>query len=430
MPKRKRNHQNQPKRKKGKRKARTCWVQECPHLLPPPDAIDPNSLTIRISVAALHDGYQNLHAPVAQTVPIQPSLAHRLPQPLSNESAVAIYTERLSHTPLPPTPPPLQYPNDDSTTCPQKNVHPKYWSQRYRYFPKFDDGIRMTDAAWYSVTPAVLAQHMARRLLDSTATISEKEEEEVQRATYIMDACCGVGGNTIALAQEHPQATIIAVDIDRTSLECLAHNAVTIYGIPVERLVLVQADVVQVLQCYENGQLRAKGGRHSAEPTHARLPTNDHDAVASSSQRLPTIHTMTTTAEYSSCLPATLDAVFLSPPWGGMDYSHQRHFTLDAIALEGAERTLLQSAVTACPAHLAYYLPRNTNGFSLGTDIQRHCQLAGSVELEQLYVHHKLKAVVLYVHTEVKDDASTVATAVKEKGKAADKWYTGGCCIS
>lgn len=33
----------------------------------------------------------------------------------------------------------------------------KYWKQRYEIFSKYDEGILMTDDAWFSVTPESVA---------------------------------------------------------------------------------------------------------------------------------------------------------------------------------------------------------------------------------------------------------------------------------
>ena len=39
----------------------------------------------------------------------------------------------------------------------------KYFLQRYMLFSKYDQGVRLDDEGWYSVTPEVLAAHMAER---------------------------------------------------------------------------------------------------------------------------------------------------------------------------------------------------------------------------------------------------------------------------
>lgn len=78
----------------------------------------------------------------------------------------------------------------------------KYWLQRYRLFAKFDEGIVLDRGkvilciafvkspfllnveGWFSVTPEKIARHIAKRC----------------RCNVIVDAFCGVGGNTIQFA--------------------------------------------------------------------------------------------------------------------------------------------------------------------------------------------------------------------------------------
>ena len=88
----------------------------------------------------------------------------------------------------------------------------KYWAQRYRYFSRFDEGVRMDREGWFSVTPEKIAEHIAERC----------------QSDVVVDAFCGVGGNAIqfAFTCEH----VIAIDIDPVRLECARHNA-RVYGV-------------------------------------------------------------------------------------------------------------------------------------------------------------------------------------------------------
>jgi len=63
----------------------------------------------------------------------------------------------------------------------------KYWFQRFRYFTKLDEGILLDREAWFSVTPEMLAQHVADRLVRI-------------RDCIILDAFAGSGGNSIQFA--------------------------------------------------------------------------------------------------------------------------------------------------------------------------------------------------------------------------------------
>lgn len=46
---------------------------------------------------------------------------------------------------------------------PQSVVHDKYWAQRRRLFSKYDDGILLDSEGWYSVTPEIIAKHVASK---------------------------------------------------------------------------------------------------------------------------------------------------------------------------------------------------------------------------------------------------------------------------
>eukprot|EP00494_Astrolonche_serrata_P004961 UN04976 len=89
-----------------------------------------------------------------------------------------------------------------------ENVPIKFWAQRYRLFSKFDMGIKITSAeSWYSVTPEKISIHHANR---------------VPNHYTVIDCFCGVGGNAIAFAENNK---VIAIDINKTSLEACQHNA-------------------------------------------------------------------------------------------------------------------------------------------------------------------------------------------------------------
>ena len=102
----------------------------------------------------------------------------------------------------------------------------KYWAQRYRYFSRFDEGVRLDREGWFSVTPEKIAEHIAERC----------------QGDVVVDAFCGVGGNAIqfALTCEH----VIAIDIDPVRLECARHNA-SVYGVE-ERISFVLGDFFQL----------------------------------------------------------------------------------------------------------------------------------------------------------------------------------------
>ncbi|KAI4336985.1 hypothetical protein L6164_015450 [Bauhinia variegata] len=88
----------------------------------------------------------------------------------------------------------------------------KYWCQRYTLFSRFDDGIKLDEEGWFSVTPEPVAQHHALRCASG----------------IIVDCFTGVGGNAIQFAQSCKH--VIAIDIDPRKIDYARHNA-AIYGL-------------------------------------------------------------------------------------------------------------------------------------------------------------------------------------------------------
>ena len=92
----------------------------------------------------------------------------------------------------------------------------------YMLFSKYDEGVRIDEEGWYSVTPEVLAQHIAERC----------------RCDLVVDAFCGVGGNAIQFAFTCER--VVAVDLDPTRLGLAKHNA-AVYGVS-DRIEWVHGD--------------------------------------------------------------------------------------------------------------------------------------------------------------------------------------------
>lgn len=88
----------------------------------------------------------------------------------------------------------------------------KYWRQRYLLFNKYDDGIKMDEEGWFSVTPEAIAKHHALRCGSGT----------------IVDFFTGVGGNSIQFAKRSKH--VIAIDIDPKRIDLAQYNA-AIYGV-------------------------------------------------------------------------------------------------------------------------------------------------------------------------------------------------------
>jgi trimethylguanosine synthase len=252
---------------------------------------------------------------------------------------------------------------------PKAQVADKYWAQRKRLFVKYDQGIQLDREGWYSVTPEAIANHIARRMVAGN------------NGMVVLDACAGVGGNAIAFARRPEVSLVVCVDNDDARLRIAANNC-SVYGIPRDKVVFVHADCCQVLASYKNGK---------------RI----EDAESSKSVA------MGTEKEYAysglDLLPETLDAVFLSPPWGGSDYESvgRRNYDLSCIklgeAVDGEE--LLRLAAVAVPEermNVAYFLPRNTNGVRYSYSALK-AGFAGCLDLEQNVLNGKLKTITAYL---------------------------------
>ena len=317
----------------------------------------------------------------------------------------------------------------------------KYWAQRHRLFRRFADGIQMDPQSWYSVTPEAIANHIAKKMTRNLSNL------------VILDAFAGVGGNAIAFARRPEVDLVVCVDTDVQKLYMAANNC-CVYGIAPRKLLFVCADAVDILRLYgrKNANVADDKDDNGADDGHEKDAdvadgngTDDKDAdngdvnppnnnmshnVQHNAQHThgytfvpflasPTSTTSSTTTTFD-ILPKTVHAIFLSPPWGGSDYCNQRHFdpindiqindqTNGSDLLKLAVRALSKSwsktsmknrtpnhSTTSFVPNLAYFLPRNTNGWRLGQcifDAALH-----SVEMEQNYLNQKLKTITAYLH--------------------------------
>ncbi|XP_062935568.1 trimethylguanosine synthase isoform X1 [Cynocephalus volans] len=206
----------------------------------------------------------------------------------------------------------------------------KYWAQRYRLFSRFDDGIKLDREGWFSVTPEKIAEHIAGRVSQSF------------KCDIIVDAFCGVGGNSIQFALTGKR--VIAIDIDPVKID-LARNNAEVYGI---------ADKIEFI-------------------------CGDFLLLA-------------------SCLKA--DVVFLSPPWGGPDYATAETFDIRTMmSPDGFEIFRLSQKITN---NIVYFLPRNTDI----DQVASLAGPGGQVEIEQNFLNNKLKTITAYFGDLIRRPAS------------------------
>lgn len=209
----------------------------------------------------------------------------------------------------------------------------KWWSRRYELFSRYDYGIRLDREGWYEVTPEAIAEHIAKKMTTNG---------------IIVDAFCGVGGNTIAFAKLGMCSKVVAADKDPERVKMCRHNS-AVYGFEVEEKIEFvdgSSDFRQFALAYCLQALHIR--RQGADP---------HQAAA--------------------------QWVFLSPPWGdryprSMASNKPFNLVLDlANGLDGAE--LLRTALRVAP-DVCYYLPRNTCPAQLRALAE---ELGTSLELER-----------------------------------------------
>lgn len=313
---------------------------------------------------------------------------------------------------------------DNSTPSPNPSIT-KYWNQRRRLFSRFDQGIELDAEGWFSVTPEQIADHVAR------------ETQKQYAPRILLDAFCGCGGNAIAFAKV---TKVVAVDVDRQKLRRAAHNA-RLYGIASENLVFIECNVLFVLEyCYKAGQFVLDEPIASPEKANAlmeAMPPPVETEVCEGFQ-----------IGGIDLLPREIDAIFMDPPWGGVDYEvfgkhgydlehnmkierPSRSVTtvqddfFDSFATSNRNRQerraqfnctvddsncvngveLLQLAAAATPAVL-YDVPRNTRRQSVG-QAALAAGYRGNCLWEEHFLNARLKTVTVYFGR----DWSSLATA-------------------
>jgi trimethylguanosine synthase len=320
---------------------------------------------------------------------------------------------------------------------PANVCHDKYWAQRRRLFSKFDMGIQLDAEGWYSVTPEVIANHVAQRVGEFSHSVVFQRpalQAPSPQGIIVLEAFCGCGGNAIAFGKipAHEISLVVCVDIDRTKLRKAAYNA-CLYEIPKEKLIFVECSSLFILEhCYQDGMLCIDRLRHSG----ATLPQMVETEVCAGFF-----------IGGLGMLPGRIDAVFMDPPWGGVDYNSlgkngyclEKHMKIKLgpnpyasleepklaagdtddffdsfgpVSVKQAKKKfnqkedeseywngvdLLKVAASATKSRLVIYdMPRNTSKTSLG-----RCALAagyrGNLKLEEHFLNGRLKTVTAYM---------------------------------
>lgn len=262
---------------------------------------------------------------------------------------------------------------------PKEEVPDKFWSQRRRLFSRYDHGIKLDRESWFSVTPEAIANHIAAHLVG------------VQQQVVILDPFCGCGGNSIAFAKHPNVQMVVSVDSDLEKLKKAATNA-SIYNVLPSKLIFLHGNGCHIMSCYHNKKLSEDFASQRKEnvASQTRLQVNGFSIGG------------------VELLPSKVDCIFLSPPWGGINYGNigKRNYTLQCIQVEPANKEkqyedgddILKYAANCLgrDGPIAYFLPKNTNGIELGKSVLK-AGYCGPLVMEQNVLNGKLKTITAYI---------------------------------
>ncbi|OMH79195.1 Trimethylguanosine synthase [Zancudomyces culisetae] len=186
----------------------------------------------------------------------------------------------------------------------------KYWRQRYTLFSKYDDGILLDPQSWYSVTPECIAQHIAEKASGCASQDQGLDKMGCQEREQIaIDAFCGAGGNTIQFAKYFKR--VVAIDIDPLKIQMAKYNA-QIYDVH-EKIDFICGDFVSLLSEFASNTNKSGGGGGGGGVLRKLINDfGDNTGCTGKEQEI---------------------VVFMSPPWGGIDYQETCSYTLETVDL-------------------------------------------------------------------------------------------------
>lgn len=242
----------------------------------------------------------------------------------------------------------------------------------------------------------------------------------------LLDAFCGCGGNAISFAKRPSNeiSLVIAVDKDRDKLRKAANNA-KIYGISIDKIIFIEADAIRIMKtCYLSGKLIMRQNCYDNVEQNCILSTQN--------QSISNVPTTELCHGYKiggiQNLPSTIDAIFLSPPWGGPNYmdvgtcgfeikKHIRIHSEEKMIIDSNESGTVQlpqdcakkineevtngemllkiSSKATTQQNVIFFLPKNINGIELGKSALE-AGYKGVVEMEQNVMNGKTKTVTAY----------------------------------
>lgn len=180
-----------------------------------------------------------------------------------------------------------------------------YFRHRYKIWSRYNEGIWMTDNAWYGVSQELVAAKIASHVASMTPA----------SRSILIDAFCGAGGNTIAFALSGRWKRVYAIEKDPATLECARRNA-EIYGVK-DKITWFIGD------CFE---LLGKGA-------------NAIDGLRE--------------------LVAEYGIIFGSPPWGGPGYKSEEIFDLQT--MQPYTLQYIFNEFSSVTKFIVLYLPRTSD---------------------------------------------------------------------
>jgi SAM-dependent methyltransferase len=108
------------------------------------------------------------------------------------------------------------------------------WRQRYLIFSKFDEGVKLDRDSWRSTTHEKIARYIAKYLAQTCAVKT------------VLDALCGVGGNTIQFARLFK---VYSIDIDPVKINYAKHNA-QLYNV-MEKIEFIEGNFLELDSKYK-----------------------------------------------------------------------------------------------------------------------------------------------------------------------------------
>ncbi|KAH8740100.1 methylase [Cryptosporidium ryanae] len=243
------------------------------------------------------------------------------------------------------------------------SIFPGNTGREYVVFQRYDEGIILDEDAIMDATPEILAQHIARRL----------------RCCTVLDACSGVGGNTIAFSQHCK--FVVSVEKSNSRSMINKHNS-QIYGLYGSTPNLKN---VNTANYHFDPSLIREMGSPELHFNKKHVISNDYNLHMYFDPNSNIVFINGNIMEFCSwysikiqenesiqinnnCFTKlnevfrgfkTFEWAFASPPWGGYSYNYYREFSLDSCKSLNYKDLLIR--ISSIADNVALFLPRNSN---------------------------------------------------------------------